>query len=344
MSDWLPIIYKLVKITELPGSDYLEFTTVMDEYPCVIRKGQYKEGQLVSWIPYDSVVPSTDMFYFLASKDKNYPIDQVPIRYRIIKSKRIRGFYSEGLIVDAPLDFKEGDSIVDHFGLTKRVYEEEFPDTPDNGSNDNEYNPKTFNLSKYDLDGMAKYSYVFQEGEQVLITEKMEGENCAMVFTEDNLWVKSRNHFKREAEDSKWWDIPNRLNMKDKLSTVPGLVVFGELVGGVRGWFYDCPIIDNKVQRKFFVFDIFDLKLKRFLEWNKVKDVCYNLQLETVPILYEGLWKTDRSLHDLAEGKSTLGTCVKEGWVMRSVPESWHEKLGRKIIKLKGRDYKLKKG
>jgi hypothetical protein len=43
----------------------------------------------------------------------------------------------------------------------------------------------------------------------------------------------------------------------------------------------------------------------------------------------------------MAEGTSTIGTCVREGIVIRSVPEAWDPKLGRKIIKLKGRGYKL---
>ena len=79
--------------------------------------------------------------------------------------------------------------------------------------------------------------------------------------------------------------------------------------------------------------------------WKReVERITKEIGLETVPILYRGPWKTDRSLHELAEGQSTIGACVKEGFVMRSIPEAWHERLGRKIIKLKGRGYKLAKG
>jgi RNA ligase (TIGR02306 family) len=202
MSDWYPIVWKLDKIDSLPNSDFLEITTVMNEYPCIIRKGLYKEGQLVSWIPYDSVCPDIETFAFLAPPPKkdhdgniiepSPTVGNIPQKYRTVKSKKIRGVYSEGLIVEAPLGLKEGDSIVEYFNLTKRVYEEELPDK---GSNDNENDPKTFILHKYDLDGMAKYGYVFEDGEDVIISEKIEGENCAIVYAEDKLWVKSRNHF-----------------------------------------------------------------------------------------------------------------------------------------------------
>jgi RNA ligase (TIGR02306 family) len=238
----------------------------------------------------------------------------------------------------------EGDSVVEYYNLQKRVYEEELPELPEKGSQNNTSPPKTFTLHKYDLEGLAKYGYVFQEGEEVIISEKLEGENYTMIYAEDQLWCKSRNYFKKNDPDSHWWEIPRRMNLEEKLKDYPGLAIVGELYGNVKGWHYDVPIIDNRFQRKFRVFDIWDIKFKRFMEWSDVEKICAEIGLETVPVLYKGPWKTDRSLHCLAEGKSTIGNCVREGFVMRSVPESWHEKLGRKIIKLKGRDYKLAKG
>lgn len=351
MSDWHPAVVRLGKIGTLPNSDFLEITTIMGEYPVILRKGQYKEGQLVSFIPYDSVCPDTETFSFMSpppkkDKDGNIitpspPVGQVPLKNRIVKSKKIRGVYSEGLIVDAPPGFNEGDSIVDYFSLTKRVYEEELPEK---GADNNEHAPSTFSLFKYDLEGMAKYSLAFDEGEQVLITEKIEGENCTFVYLEDRLWVRSRNFFKKDMPDSHWWDIPRRLGLEDKLKAFPGLAIWGECYGGVKGWHYDCPIVDGRIQRKFRVFDIWEIKHNRFIPWEKVEEISAQIGLETVPVLYRGVWKTDHSLHYLAEGQSTIGKCCKEGFVMRSVPEGWHEKLGRKIIKLKGRDYKLAKG
>jgi RNA ligase (TIGR02306 family) len=351
MSDWHPCIVKLGKIDSLLGSDFLEITTVMGEFPCIFRKGEYKEEQLVSFLPYDSVVPDTEQWHFLAKptkRDKDGtvlipppPVGQVPIKDRIVKARKIRGTYSEGLIVNAPPGFQEGDSIVEYFSLTKREYEEELPER---STGNQESAPKSFFLSKYDLEGLAKYGYAFQEGQQVIITEKIEGENCAIVYAEDRLWVRSRNWFKKDEPDSHWWDIPHRYNLPEKLKDFPRLVVFGELYGGVKGWKYDCPIINNRIQRKFRVFDIWDIKNKKFLEWDEVERITQAIGLETVPVLYKGAWTTDRSLHSLAEGKSTIGTCVREGFVVRSVPESWNEKLGRKILKLKGREYKLVKG
>lgn len=348
MSDWDPKVIKLGRITNLPNSDFLSMTTIMNEFPVIIRKGEFYEGQLVAYLCNDTIVPDTEMWHWLAKpvkRDKDGtilipppPVGQVPIKDRTIKAKKIRNSYSEGIIVAAPIGFNEGDSVVEYFELSKRVYEEELPETIDV---DNEYGPKSFKLDKYDLEGLAKYGYVFEEGEPVVITEKIEGENCAFIYAEDRMWVKSRNWFKQESIYSTWWEFPHRVNLVERLKNFPNLVIYGESYGKVKGWKYDCETVDGKLQRNFRVFDVYDLKHKCFMDWSNVELVARQLELPTVPILYIGPWKGDRSLHELAEGISTIGSCVREGWVVRPMQEAWHEKLGRKILKLKGRGYKI---
>jgi RNA ligase (TIGR02306 family) len=389
MSDFHPCVVKIQKIEKHPNADTLSIATVMNEYPVVIKTGQYNVGDLVSYLPADSVVPDNELFHFLApapKKDKqgnitkSFNVGEVPVKFRTIKAKQIRNVYSEGLLMESPPGFQEGDSVIEHFGLTKRVYEEEEPELNiTKGSNENEKDPKTFKLFKYDLEGLAKYGYAFEEGEEVVILEKLEGENCTIIYAEDKLWVRSRNYFKRNGYTqrvpyyfwdkvkfyanqtfsffknlfvkanknvvmSHWWEVPIRLDLATKLQKYPRHAFWGELIGGVRGWQYDCQTVNGSIQREFRVFDIFNVDSRKFLEWSEVETICNDLELSTVPVLYKGPWKNDRSLHDLAEGKSTIGSCIREGFVMKSVPESYHPKLGRKIIKLKGREYKLVKG
>lgn len=354
MTDFYPQVIKIGEIQDVPDSHSLEYTIVMNEYPVVMKKGLWKTGDLAAFLCYDSVVPDNEFFHFLAPAPKlnkdgtvktpTPPVGSVPIKYRTIIPKRIRGFYSEGMLVEAPPNSVEGDSVIEYYGITKRVYDEELPDLPDKGTNENEAHPKTFNLGKYDLEGIAKYAYVFEEGEPVIIHEKIEGENCTFIYAEDKLWVKSRNWFKKKSETSHWWEIPFRMDLETKLKEYPNLAFQGELYGNVKGFHYDCPIVDHKIQREFRVFDILDVAKHKHLEWEQVEELCAKIGFKTVPELYKGPWRTDRSLHTLAEGKSLIGTSVKEGFVVRSMPNSHHNKLGRKILKLKGRDYKLFKG
>lgn len=354
MTDFLPQVIKIKEIQDVPNSNSLEFTIVMNEYPVVMKKGLWKVGDLAAFICYDSVVPDNEFFHFLAPAPKlnkdgtiktpTPPVGQVPIKYRTIIPKRIRGFYSEGMLVEAPPNSQEGDSIIDYYGITKRVYEEELPDLPDKGPNDSEQGPKTFNLGKYDLAGIAQYGHLFQENEEVIIHEKLDGQNCSIVYAEDRLWVKSRRYWKKNVEFSHWWQIPNKMNLESKLKDFPNLAFQGELYGDVKHFHYDCEIVNHQIQRNFRVFDILNVEKHKYLEWEQVQELCAKVGFQTVPELYKGPWKTDRSLHSLAEGKSVIGTCVKEGFVVRSIPNKYDYKLGRKILKLKGRDYKIFKG
>lgn len=389
MSEWRCEVVKLGKVEPLPNSDFLEVTTVWNEYPVIFRKGDYKEGQLVSFLGYDTVVPSTQEFYFLApperkDKDGNVktkapPVDQVPEKHRTIKAKQMRGAYSEGLLMPCPPGFVEGQSVVEFYGLTQRVYVEEFEEKGKNVKTNKatagvEAGPKSIKLSKYDLEALAKYSSHFAEGEHVVICEKLEGENCSILYAEGRLWVKSRNQWKSnepfgyeknllkrtwkrfvkflgltkpdtKKAHSYWWETAVEFGLEEKLKNYPNLAIIGELYGSIPPWFYDCEIVDGMRKRKFRVFDIYDAKNKKFLEWSDVVRITADIGLETVPVLYDGPWKTDRSLNELAEGPSPLGGCpCKEGFVVRSVPENNSRGLGRKILKLKGRSYKLVKG
>ena len=344
MSDFHPCVTRIQKIERHQNADTLSIATVMDIYPVVIKTGEYNVGDLVSYIPYDAIVPDTEQFHFLAPQPKKDnagnivsptpEVGSVPERYRTIKARKIRGQFSEGLIVPAPPGFKEGDSIIDYFGLTKRVYEEELSELPNKknkGSNENEKGPKSFQLFKYDLEGFAKYAYAFNEGEEVIIQEKLDGENCCIIYAEGRLWVRSRNYFKRNGYSTKkhgkflnrlwinitsffkdlfepknkvalshWWEVPIRLNLEEKLKAYPNLAIWGELYGNVSPLYYDTLIIDGKRQRKFRVFDIYNTKTKKFLEWSEVESLCLDIGLETVPILYKGSFKNDAKLLAMA--------------------------------------------
>lgn len=346
MTDFYCEVAKITKIEKHTNSDNLSVATVLNT-PVIIRTGTYSEGQLVSYIGVEAIVPDTELFHFLAppaKKDsKGILIEPAPHvgsvreKYRTIKSKKIRGTYSEGLIVAAPENFQEGQSLIEHFGIKRRDPEAEAPDAS------NEHGPSTFSLFKYDIEGLAKYGYVFQEGEEVLITEKLEGENYSLTFAEDRLWVRSRNYFKQDLEGSHWWEWAHRMQMEEKLKAFPLLAIWMEKYGHVPRFKYDCPMENGAMLRMCRVFDIWDVLNKKFLPWEEVSRISKALELNTVPVLYQGPWKNDGSLQTLAEGKSAIGEHIKEGWVMRSIPEGWHEKLGRKMVKYKGHDYKLAK-
>jgi RNA ligase (TIGR02306 family) len=121
LSDWLPQVVKIEKIEKHPNADKLDIATVLGDYPVIIKRDEYKVGDVAAYIPIDSIVPDVEDYYFLCPKlyekyevdgevkqrqiGNKYPIGQVPEKYRIIKAKKILGVYSQGMLVKLPTQF-----------------------------------------------------------------------------------------------------------------------------------------------------------------------------------------------------------------------------------------------
>jgi RNA ligase (TIGR02306 family) len=334
LSFWQAEVVLIEEVIPHPNADSLDICKVWD-YTIISRKGLYKAGDLASFIPQDTICGSHPVFEFLG-KD----------RYKKLKAKRLRQIFSDGLFVPAPEGFKRGDSVVDYFGLVK--YEPPEGHTSKQKEKDgllrigedgeDEKSPGSWGLKKYDLDPIKKMSSYF-EGKQVCLTEKMEGENVSLTYKEGTLWVKSRNNFKRKTETSKWWEVPIRDNLEEKLSKYPNKAFFGEYIGNVSGWTYNCKIETGRVHRKILFFDIFDLETQEFLPYDEMVRICDELGLERAPELYRGPFSKD--LYALAELDNPLGTTpeqMMEGWVVKSL-----EPGERLIAKLRSERYSLYK-
>lgn len=326
---WKPEIAKITNIEKHPNADSLDIVTVYSDTIVISKLGEFQVGELVSFFPLDTIPGNHPAFDFL---EKN--------RNKRLKAKRLRGVFSTGLITKAPPGFQESDSIIEHYNLKRYIAEFERSEyksdglrTPGNVGN-NISNPKGFEIPYYDLENARKYSNLFEKGEKVVLCEKIHGENFSVIMHEDNLYVRSRNYYKREEPDSKWWEVPLRDNYKEKFKAIPNLAVMGELYGNVSGFRYDCKVEDSKVYRKFRVFDIYDTVKERFLPWEKVQEICKQIGLETVPELYKGEWSCLNDIKQHAESCSALNANhIREGFVIRSLDRNNFMNGDRSILK-----------
>ena len=328
MSEWHPQVVRLAKIERHPNADTLEMSEVLGSYPVIFKEGQYQPGDLVAYIPVDTVCSDSPIFDFLGD-------------HKRIKAKKLRGIFSMGMLIPAPPDFKEGDSVVDYYGLVKYEYEEEKVENIKVSKN-SESPPKGWTIPYYDLEGLRKGSEILKLDEEVVLTEKLEGSNAAFCHDGERLWVKSRNHFWQQSLDNDYWEAATRFTLEDKLSKYPRFAFFGELYGKVKGFKYDCVMLDSKLQTRIKFFDIFDTKKMKFLDYEEMLSMLSDLELEAVPELYRGPWK-GKELWSYAEGQSVLGGNIREGFVVRPIKERLDFKLERVIFKLKGETYMLKK-
>jgi hypothetical protein len=122
-------------------------------------------------------------------------------------------------------------------------------------------------------------------------------------------------------------------------------VVFGELYGNVKGFRYDTLIDGGKLLTKVRFFDVLNLNMGRYLDYDDFVRVIDSLGLDRVPELYRGNWLGKDNMYPYAEGTSTLNSKhVREGFVLKTTKERFEPRLNsRLIIKLVGEGYNLKK-
>ena len=111
MSSLIVDVCKILKVEKHPNADKLSIATVKG-WNCIIGLNQYKEGDLVIFCPPDSILPDDII-------DK-YNLEYVRKGGRI-KTVKLRGFISQGLILDIPenKNWKEGKDVTKALGIIK---------------------------------------------------------------------------------------------------------------------------------------------------------------------------------------------------------------------------------
>lgn len=209
-----------------------------------------------------------------------------------------------------------------------------------------------------DLDNIKNYPTVFEEGEEVVITEKVHGTNfragtlplnqtflgrIKKLFTGKDYEFCYGSHRVQKTivsgngfyGEDVYGRIAKEYNLKDIIP--PDYIIYGEIYG-------------NKIQeltygQKDIAVVFFDVKYKgKYLDFSEFYNFCITRNLPIVPILYEGKFNKD-SLKYTTEGNSTLPNThhIREGCVVKPLKEFNHPRCGRKILKSISTDYLLSK-
>ena len=353
MSSLIIEVCKIENIITLENADKLEMVQVKG-WNCLVGKGQYKIGDLVVFVPPDSIIP-------------NELIDRYELTYLRhggrVGTTKLRGYISQGLILDLPNGkFKVKDDVTEILGITK--YEHPEPKISITGR---QISKKKLNsmFDKYtEIENINNYPDIFEQSDYIVITEKIHGSN----FRAANLEIEiSRNQpffyclkkmfekyiLKRKYEfiigshnvqlisDKNYYDkniyriIADKYDLKNKIPE--GYILYGEIYGkGVQELTYGLDNIDLA---------IFDIKDQRgYISWDLVREFCLERDLKTPPVLYEGEWIND--LYKIyTTGNSLLSSKsqIREGCVIKCIPEKYHPRIGRKILKSINPEYLLKK-
>lgn len=355
-----------ITVIDHPNADRLEIARV-GEYQSIVGKGTYKDGDLVAYIQEASVVPEPlleelNLVGKLAGSDKNR-----------VKAVRLRGVLSQGICYPAREDWVEGQDVSEELGITK--YE---PPIPTNMSGAL-YNGGGRRTVKYDIENLKRYPDVLEEGEEVVITEKIHGTFCCMGVLCDQdahpehgrLAVSSKGLGRRglvfipddpSNEGNLYLRAARQYNIVDRVDAMferlkspftdeskTSIFILGEVYGkGVQDLAYGADAGRDDIGFRFF-----DIVIRSESEpqgsyvGDEGLDIYASLLgLERVPVLYRGPYFRE-VVADLTDGLETVSgdeTNIREGVVVKPTEERRDNAIGRVILKSVSDAYLTRKG
>ena len=338
MADFEVKVYPL-RIAEHPNADLLELGLIGDYQSCIV-KDKYQEGQLIAYIPEGAVVPDS-IIQELGLEGK-----LAGSKHNRVKAIRLRGVLSQGLVYPVQ-DAEEGDDVTERLGIVK--YEPPIPESM-GGDVRNSFG-KTL---KFDIENVKKYPHILQDGEMVVISEKLHGTFCGIGYQEGEWIVGSKGLYEQglsfkvdEGLNEKnvyvrmWRKLrPQFESLFASMGNGDGFVL-GEIYGpGIQDLHY------GESAKHFRVFDIYaGSRSKGHYLWPvDVEHQAHLHGLDTVPQLYTGEYSR-AVLDEYTNGKTTLaGAHVREGVVVRSALNRRDLEIGRVILKSVSEKYLLRKG
>ena len=329
----LASIAEVTYIKPIEKADAIECAIVNGGWPVVVKKGEYKVGDVAIYLEIDSWVPY-ELAPFL-SKGKE-PREYNGVKGERLRTVKLRGQISQGLLLPLNVSFnggrslctiglKSGDNVTKTLGIQK--WEAPIPAQLQGTMKGNfpHFIPKT---DQERCQNLRKDIFEIHKDETYEVTTKLDGSSMTVYVKDGEVGVCSRNIDLKETEDNSFWKAARNQNIVDallQLSIKHGkeYAIQGELIGeGIQG-------NPEKLKGQFFyLFDIYSITDGCYLK----PDERYNVSLalddmgadfEHVPVVDENLSVTQQyhtidELLKYAEGPSMNPETKREGLVFKS--------------------------
>lgn len=300
MSSFSVPITTIREILPHDNATSLEIAKIFD-WEVIVQKGRYHAGDVIIYIPVDSVLP-WDL------EQKIFPPEsKIKLRKSRIRSIKIRGKISQGLTIDldevshiidtAGVNTKSlvDTDVAEALGITKyEPPETELPQNMKVGKPKKAGNP---HFKKYtDIENFKYYDRMFADYEEVYVSEKLHGTSFRAGWypmEANTLWKKVKRFFGKLPEWEFCWgsrtiqiqvkgkhggvnipsqgvhfdDVYTKMVKQYKLKEVIplGYAVYGEIVGdGIqKGYTYGC----GPGEHKLFAYDVMETKTGTYLDY-----------------------------------------------------------------------------
>jgi hypothetical protein len=377
MSNWKVFAAK-IELFPHPNATSLELGKI-GSFQVVVGKGEYKEGQIVVFAPKHSILPDDLKTYYISSKGFSYLGGKDQNR---VLSTSLRGELSEGVVL--PTDwvndklnalYLENNAWEWQLGadISKLLGIKEYFPSPvpiqfvprDSVSSFNNFYP-------HDVEQFAIYQDYFKPGDDVVVTEKLNGLQICVAMDKDGIITVSskgatdRGFVLKEFLDDPWWhgrnvwrklgNLLKWLWRKMKNNKCPRSLFWTAAINSGLfsilalkfnpSLFHEIQIFGEVIPSQTgFTYGQDRLTVRVFRIIQDGDDLPYGTFLESiwwVPLLYSGPYDLEK-IKPLREGMETVSgnsLHIREGVVLRHRELKFAEDGTPLIVKLLNSKYK----
>jgi RNA ligase (TIGR02306 family) len=309
------------EVNPIPDADAIERATV-DGWNVVVKKNEFKPGDLCVYCEIDSLLPVREEFEFLRKSSYRKMADGNE-GFRL-KTISLRKTTSQGLLLPISILPNEiisstgyadlpGTDVTQALGIVK--YE---PPMPASLAGKAKGFFPSF-IPKTDEERIQNLPEIIENEKDTLFdaTEKLDGSSSTYFIKNGEFGVCSRNLELLEDEENSMWKFARQTDLETKMRSLErNIALQGEIIGeGIQGNPYKM-----KGQTVSF-YNAFDIDKHEYLNYEDFNNLIGMLGFQTVPVIHEGL-KLPESIEGilkLADGKSALNPNFnREGLVFRT--------------------------
>lgn len=381
MSSFAVNILRLDAVETHPDANSLDIATI-GGYQAVVKKEQFRTGDLVAYIPEAAVLP-TDLLKHLGFWDEDRQCGTLKgNRGNRVGAIRLRGVLSQGICVEVAQDSAEtgqlvlpgrpedmaflnvrlGDDVAAPMDIEKYVVP-----IPIHLSGE-VFSTNPALTANFDVEDWKRYPHAIEEGEPVVFTEKLHGSFAGLSLVPeqfahpeafgarknvllyskglgaDGLCFKDNAANKNNAHVRATAEAVAALSDAAKVPPVSEpLMLLGETFGaGVQ----DGLRYGIKSKPEFRVFAAYRgfRGTGRYLDFVELNALCETLGLATAPVLYRGPFSI-ALMREHAKGKTTFDADhTREGIVVTPQVERRSMDMGRVAVKYLSEAYLLMQG
>ena len=301
------------EITSIPDADRIEVVKFKSiSWQVVVRKNEFKMGDLCIYFEIDSLLTKTDWNAFLFKKDEP--------KYRL-RTCRLRKVLSQGLAIPISIPELKDMVLTEGMNLTDILKVEKYePEIPINMRGEIKRQFPSHLVPKTDELRVQSFPAVIDEfrGKRVYISQKLDGTSVTYIWMDGEFDVCSRNLSLKDTSETIYWKLAKQYDILAKLQSLgKGYAIQGECVGeGIQ---------KNRMGLKgqhLFVFNVYCINENRYLNFEEFRAFCDKLGLQTVPILDVVDFDYDiEGLLELANKWKYGNGHEQEGIVIRPVEE-----------------------